>query len=478
MKPGPRTASTLASPYLGLAGRSRSGKTTVEHLLWLHHGFHSIAFADALKRLVVSIFDIQTSVLWGPPASRDGGIVPFDAHDRTCYAQRLLAPSTIRMLRELTGEHRRAVLFSERLETLIQDDKWPERVTVRKVLQRVGDAGREINVDLWVDYAVKMAKALNAGRYGYSSYLGIMYLTDADRIRLRGARVVFTDVRHGNEAAAVRRLGGPVWWLEADKRSPPNPAIAHVSEPSRADLAQWITHDLDRNGTEHGGYEPKDPTPINEALLTPAPRARRDNTPFSLMHLPGDAKGWMCQHCYRHYQVCTFGRDTEDQARVCCQKECDEDGCPEPRPNYGLYCDRHQEEHQARRERERFERATKVDLKDYDGPFYVPDGPHEGFFVDMGTLLDAYDGDEFNRELPEYAYTVKKRTPDADAWHHIEHVLEDHHEGASENLDGVEELQAFLTAWWEKQKIESWDPDWDHVVLLPAPEVSPSDATS
>lgn len=458
-------------PLLGLAGRSRSGKSTVERLLWQHGHYESLAFADALKRLVGAIFDIHQSILWGPPGGRDHGIVPFDAADRTAYTQRLLSRAVVDQLIDLAGGNRvKSITLSAGIEAVIRDDEWPEKVTIRKVLQRIGDCGRAIDVDLWVNYALHMAADLQAGNCGYSTYLGRLRLCGNMR-GLDPIPVVITDVRHPNEAAAVRKHGAPVWWLEASKRVPPNDDIAHISEPTRESLARWITHDLDRNGVEHGGYAPDDPAPILAALQVPTPAyvERKGIPPINAMCLPEQARGWMCGECLRLYLHSHYGTETEERARVCCQRDCDWKDCTTPRRQHSLFCEVHAVEARARSERARFELAEKVE--NYTGALYVPseDGPQEGFFASMGDLLDYYS----EKDRPEYAYVTWEDRASCSASDVIENALSDHHEDARDGIDGEEELQAFLEAWWAKQKVVTWRPDYKRVVLIPRAEPSP-----
>lgn len=98
---------------------------------------------------------------------------------------------------------------TRRLTDLVAAKGWEaakELPDVRRLLQRVGtELGRDLfGDDTWVDIATK-------GLHG-------------------GERVVFTDVRFANEAAAVRRLGGIVVALERPGAGLAGPEGAHASE--------------------------------------------------------------------------------------------------------------------------------------------------------------------------------------------------------------------------------------------------------
>jgi hypothetical protein len=94
-----------------------------------------------------------------------------------------------------------------RIQEIIDEHGWEGSKTVdpevRLLLQRLGsDVGRVmIDNDIWVDLTLKD-------------------IPD-------GAKIVFTDCRFPNEAAAIKRFGGELWRVTRDGAKPAN---SHISE--------------------------------------------------------------------------------------------------------------------------------------------------------------------------------------------------------------------------------------------------------
>jgi hypothetical protein len=101
--------------------------------------------------------------------------------------------------------------------------------TGRKVLQRLGEAGRQVDPDYWI----------------YPWKQSAMALLGLDR------RVIVDDMRHRNEARAMVDLGGEVWRIErAEAIANADPAvITHVSE---GQLEEWP---FDRRFSNDGTVE-------------------------------------------------------------------------------------------------------------------------------------------------------------------------------------------------------------------------------
>lgn len=49
---------------IGITGKARSGKDTIAKMLWTHHDFVRIAFADPLKRAAQTIFGLTEDQTW------------------------------------------------------------------------------------------------------------------------------------------------------------------------------------------------------------------------------------------------------------------------------------------------------------------------------------------------------------------------------------------------------------------------------
>lgn len=216
------------SALLGLAGRAGSGKSTVARLL-REHGYVERAFAGPLKAFAGYLLAIQDEQLYGPSAARDAPIPGAGDEDSWRYVwRRAWSPATYDVVHALVdGVGGSFKLQIEAMASLERElDAWQalgDGLTTRHVLQRLGaNWGRELHPEIWIRSTLREARAHD--------------------------RVVISDCRFENEAAAIVAAGGRVAWIEADARIGPRPPDAHASEPRRADLAAWITDDIDNNG--------------------------------------------------------------------------------------------------------------------------------------------------------------------------------------------------------------------------------------
>jgi len=125
------------------------------------------------------------------------------------------------------------------------------------------------------------------------------------------------------------------------------------------------------------------------------------------------------------------------------------------------------------KEREAFEKAEKVQAKDWDGPV-VLNG--DRFFSCVEDLLDDLDGEDD----PKYVWACRKVGLGFDADDVINNALEsqEHHEDARDSIThgDVEELQALLTTWATKQRVETWWEDRTKAVILNLPQVEDQDS--
>ena len=183
----------------------------------------------------------------------------------------------------------------------------------------------------------------------------------------------------------------------------------------------------------------------------------------------GEVAAWACGKC-RYVAL------SEEHARSCCatlQCPC---GKTIERKHWKVCRDcenaRYTEE-QERKENEAFEKAEKVQAKDWDGPV-VLNG--DRFFSCVEDLLDDLDGEDD----PKYVWACRKVGLGFDADDVINNALEsqEHHEDARDSIThgDVEELQALLTTWATKQRVETWWEDRTKAVILNLPQVEDQDS--
>ena len=164
------------------------------------------------------------------------------------------------------------------------------------------------------------------------------------------------------------------------------------------------------------------------------------------------------------------GPNAADQARLvaddhCVPHRCKECGAGDIRP-YRVSCDNCVAARDRLVEENRLAKAEKVKLSDYGEEYLYIDGLGRDGYVTLDSLeeelLEAL-GD--GHELPRYAWACEPHgLGGLDAGHVIEHLFEDMHEGAIDDVDGLDELQAALDAWRGKQTVVSWMVVFSHAV--------------
>jgi GTPase SAR1 family protein len=154
---------------VGICGQAGSGKSTVANHLIANHKFVEVSFADPMKRFVKDVFDFTHEQMWGPSDRRN-------AEDSRYYR----------------GAGR-----------------VPHFLTPRLALQTLGtEWGRDCYSDVWVEYAIRIAKKLETGNYSYSPQLGLTSRSVSDYGR---KDVVISDVRFKNEVDGIKKAGGKVF---------------------------------------------------------------------------------------------------------------------------------------------------------------------------------------------------------------------------------------------------------------------------
>lgn len=174
--------------YIGLAGRARSGKTTVLNHLIMHHGFMGVEFSDALYLEVANAFEVTTCFLRNPAIK--------EAPHFNLTAARCRSPQFQQMLRKEFGN---------------------AELSPRVVLQKWGTEYRRATDD---DYWIKRT----AEKIDQAIELLAPY-------KLPG--IVISGCRFPNEIAFVRSRSGWMWHMERAAA----PAVALHSSETPAPVA-------------------------------------------------------------------------------------------------------------------------------------------------------------------------------------------------------------------------------------------------
>ncbi len=183
---------------IGLSGFSGTGKDTVA-LELAKLGFVVVSFADPLKRIVRDVFDFSPEHLWGPSHNRN-----------TQYGN---YPRPVRRGTDNPGE---------------------AFLTPRYALQTLGtEWGRDCYPDIWVEYALRVARRLGENwATRYSPQRGVY--TDPLTIPLMREGVVIPDCRFLNELTLLRANDARIVRIRRPGKE--SPAFNHPSETEQLQL--------------------------------------------------------------------------------------------------------------------------------------------------------------------------------------------------------------------------------------------------
>lgn len=205
---------------------------------------------------------------------------------------------------------------------------------------------------------------------------------------------------------------------------------------------------------------------MTAAVTIPAPPE-----PFPLV-IQGTAKpvAYACPGCGALFTTYMFGGGpssdpaAKHMASTHCHRFC---GCGASLNKSRTKCDACWGQSLAEREKKVFEKAKRLTIEEYPNQaVYWDGGIGDGLFLNIDDLLDRCE--EEGVDLPEYAWAAKEVPLAMNADWLIERALEEHGEGAREEIadKNVPELQNLLDSWCTRQDLKSWQPDYTTAVLL------------
>lgn len=230
---------------ISIAGNLGAGKDTIASWLIRQNGYVPVGFADALKRTTAQLFNLDDGCFWGESDERNR---PWATPISIEYVRIIQASVRNGYHRELLPLFQHRVTLEDAAKQLYEALAPHAPITTpRRLLQLIGhEFGRALWDEVWLN-------AVNTTRQAVA--VGVPYfrrdgLQLGLKTRLPPAAIVIPDCRYPNEAQyVVEQLGGSLFWVDASKRVPPDPAFAHSSESTREPLAKYITWDIDNNGT-------------------------------------------------------------------------------------------------------------------------------------------------------------------------------------------------------------------------------------
>ena len=202
---------------IALSGLSGTGKDTAADILVRDHGFVKVSLADPIKRICRDVFDFTDDQLWGPSEKRN-------------------SPDP-RYRRLPTENMNQAIALDIDEQVLDLKARGPVHLTPRYALQKLGtEWGRGCYDDIWVEYAVRVAKELLSGYHpeGYATYdakSGLEH-SHADDPKYRG--VVISDVRFRNEISGLKKAGAKL--IRIKRPGHEQPKWDHPSETEQMDI--------------------------------------------------------------------------------------------------------------------------------------------------------------------------------------------------------------------------------------------------
>ncbi len=191
---------------IGIMGQAGSGKDTFADRLVDKYGFVKLALADPLKRICKDIFDFSDKQLWGPSEERNKPDPRYLVKTDVSYTNGTQVPI-------YTGDY----------------------LSPRVALQTLGtEWGRVCYKNVWVDYALRSAKKILSGDYGYSQKRG---LWPRFIFKRAPSGVVIPDVRFKNELDAIRSYGGNVIRLNRENIPTEVGVKNHASEQEQKSIS-------------------------------------------------------------------------------------------------------------------------------------------------------------------------------------------------------------------------------------------------
>lgn len=198
----------------GISGKAGSGKDTVADLLVKEFGFVKVGLADPLKRICKEVFDFSDEQLWGPSEKRNE---PDPRYRRKPALAKRLGELIVEDIQDLTDQEVFQVVDGVYL-------------TPRYALQQLGtEWGRNCFDNVWVNYAIRVANALEKNQILYSTTRGPLWGKGGSNIKAP-AGVVIPDVRFKNEVDGLKRAGAVLIRVKRPNAGLEGAAATHASE--------------------------------------------------------------------------------------------------------------------------------------------------------------------------------------------------------------------------------------------------------
>lgn len=200
-----------------------------------------------------------------------------------------------------------------------------------------------------------------------------------------------------------------------------------------------------------------------------------------LLNPNGSPSGvWACGKCgsLHGHTTTKTGYDSEfnlQRAQVCCDRRCLDCNAPLERLSPYAVCRGCLPRRDERQRNERFKKATKLTVEEWGksgaGPMLYSE-ILDRWFDDLDGVDEwVEDGDEDEpRERPAYLWCTVPMKWEPDVGGDLADQMHDNlGEDTPDQIPGAEwkRLEHFVSEWWAKNKVASYQPDFSRCVLLP-----------
>lgn len=116
------------------------------------------------------------------------------------------------------------------------------------------------------------------------------------------------------------------------------------------------------------------------------------------------------------------------------------------------------------RDQKKLDAAAEINPDDHDGPVYSEE--HDKYFEDLGEFIDWAE-DQEEKDLPSFLHPCEERGfPGIDIADAVYNVCQDLFEDAIDHIVGLEELDAAVKKFNDKQTMISWEPDMSKKICV------------
>ena len=146
---------------IGISGKAGSGKDTVADFLVRDYSYVKVALADEMKRICMRVFDFSYEQLWGPSEKRNEPDLRYPRGEKQLFSSGSTLVYVDAECSIALAEAAAQRPLTEAEKERIHDGYFKDFLTPRHALQQLGtEWGRSCYVNVWVDYALRVAKEL------------------------------------------------------------------------------------------------------------------------------------------------------------------------------------------------------------------------------------------------------------------------------------------------------------------------------